>query len=169
MTDELSDAFGMSLDGAYEDIVGTVTVGPVCPRFLGARAFDVFHINSPRGALGMVIHEVIHFLWFDRWRELFRDDPAEYETPHLKWLLSEMAVEPIMRDGRLSSRNPYFPRENGGCVYGYFYDMLVGGAPILGTLNDLYRAGGMRALMEEGYRYCLLHESEIRAHIAGRA
>ncbi len=28
---------------------------------------------------------------------------------------SEMVVESIMRDRRLSSINPYFPRENGGC------------------------------------------------------
>ena len=40
-----------------------------------------------------------------------------------------MAVEPVMRDERLSSINPYFPREEGGCVYPYFYDMVLDGKP----------------------------------------
>ncbi|MFR5786273.1 MAG: hypothetical protein ACLUHE_03445 [Christensenellales bacterium] len=49
------------------------------------------------------------------------DNYDEYERPSLKWILSEMVVESVMRDERLSSINPYFPRENGGCVYPYFF------------------------------------------------
>ena len=59
------------------------------------------------------------------------DNYDEYERPSLKWILSEMVVESVMRDERLSSINPYFPRENGGCVYPYFFDMMVDGKPIL--------------------------------------
>ena len=96
---------------------------------------------------------------------LFGDDYDEYERPSLKWILSEMVVESIMKDERLSSINPYFPRENGGCVYPYFFDMTVGGEPILDTLDAMYRSRNIEDFMLNSYAYCQEHEAEIREHI----
>ena len=110
----LADVFQMPLAGRFQNIIANITLNPICPRFLAERTFDVFYRNSPRGALGMSLHEVVHFLWFDRWRSLFQDDPSEYETPHLKWLFSEMAVKPILGTPGLAERNPYYPNE---CLY----------------------------------------------------
>ena len=163
--DALSEAFDTDTRPLFNDLVGNITLNPICPRFLAARCFDVFYKNSERGALGMALHEVIHFLWFDGWHRHFGDSYAEYETPSLKWILSEMVVEPIMRDERLSSINPYFPRENGGCVYGYFQDMVIDGAPILDTLDALYRKLPITDFMEVSYGYCQQFEKEIRRHI----
>ena len=84
----------------------------------------------------------------------------------MKWILSEMVVESIMRDPRLSAINPYFPREHGGCVYPYFQDMVLEGQPALDTLDAMYRQrDGIRVFMAESYAWCLHHEAEIRAHI----
>lgn len=52
-----------------------------------------------------------------------------------------------VRDERLSSINPYFPRENGGCVYPYFFDMMVDGKPILDTLDAMYRSQNIEDFM----------------------
>lgn len=163
--DALSEAFSMDTRSVFNDLTGNVTLNPVCPRFLKAHCFDIFCKNSERGALGMALHEIIHFLWFDRWHRHFGDDYAQYETPSLKWILSEMVVEPIMRDLRLSSINPYFPRKNGGCVYGYFQDMIIDGKPILDTLDGLYRKHTITDFMEASYCYCQKFEKEIRQHI----
>lgn len=161
----LSDAFGVDCANLFNDLRCHVSMNPICPRFLEERRFDIFYLNSERGAIGLSIHELIHFVWFHVWHRLFGDGWAEYETPSLKWILSEMAVEPIMRDDRLSSINPYFPRENGGCVYPYFFDMEAGGAPILNTLDGMYRAQGIEDFMKSSYAYCQAHEAEIRDHI----
>jgi len=161
----LTDAFGADCAALFNDLRCHVSMNPVCPRFLEERRFDVFYLNSERGAIGLCIHEIIHFVWFHVWRRLFGDSWEEYETPSLKWILSEMVVEPIMKDPRLSSINPYFPRENGGCVYPYFFDMEVGGAPILDTLDEMYRTRGIEDFMESSYAYCRRHEAEIRSHI----
>ena len=135
-----------------------ITLNPICPRFLKERRFDVFYRNSPSGALGMALHEIVHFLWFDRWNALFHDDPAEYETPHLKWIFSEMCVRPILGEPRLAERNPYYPGE---CVYEYFYTMTVGGRPVLETMEELFAQRSMDQFMVDGYRYCQEHEAEI--------
>ena len=113
----------------------------------------------------MSIHEIIHFVWFDVWHSLFGDSFEEYERPSLKWILSEMAVESVMSDPRLSSINPYFPGESGGCIYPYFFDMEAGGAPILDTLDEMYKNEDIRSFMRDSYAYCLEHEREIRGHI----
>lgn len=165
ITAALSDAFEMDCNSILNDMVCNISMNPICPRFLETHSFDVFHLNSERGALGVAIHEIIHFVWFYVWNQLFGDSYDEYETPSLKWILSEMVVEPIMRDERLSSINPYFPRENGGCVYPYFYTMKIEGKPILNTLADMYRSMTIAEFMKESYAYCITNETIIRQHI----
>ena len=118
ISDALSDAFEVTSSDLFNDLRCNVSMSPIEPRFLNKHSFDVFYLNSDKGAIGESIHEIIHFFWFYVWNRLFTDSYAEYERPSLKWILSEMVVESIMRDPRLSSINPYFPREQGGCVYG---------------------------------------------------
>jgi hypothetical protein len=154
-----SDAFGVDSKTLFNDITVNITLNPISPRFLKERSFDVFYLNSEKGALGVSLHELIHFLWFHVWNGLFGDDYSEYETPNLKWVFSEMAVDAIMRDERLSSINPYFPS---GCVYEYFYAMTVGGKPILETLHGLYEKLPINEFMKQGFAFCQKHEGEIR-------
>ena len=163
--DALSEAFELDTRSVFNDLVGNITMNPVGPRFLKARCFDIFYKNSERGALGVSIHEVIHYIWFYVWNRHFDDSYEEYETPSLKWILSEMVVESIMHDKRLSSINPYYLRENGGCVYRYFQNMVIDGKPILETLDQFYKKNRIHDFMERSYRYCMNHEGEIRAHI----
>ena len=163
--DALSDAFELDARSLYNDLTGNITLNPICPRFLKERRFDVFCKSSEKGALGMSLHEIIHYFWFYVWNGHFGDSYEEYEMPSLKWMLSEMVVEALMSDRRLSSVNPYFPRENGGCVYPYFFDMMVDGKPILDTLDAMYRSQNIEDFMRSSYAYCQEHEAVIREHI----
>ena len=165
ITAALSDAFGVDCASLFNDIRCNVSLNPIEPRFLKERCYDTFYLNSERGAIGGGIHEIIHFVWFYVWNRLFEDRYDEYERPSLKWILSEMVVESVMNDERLSSINPYFPRENGGCIYPYFFDMVIGGKPILDTLDAMYRSQSIGDFMRSSYTYCQEHEAEIRDHI----
>lgn len=165
ITDALSDAFGVDCGELFNDLRCSVSMNPISPRFLRERRFDIFYLNSEKGAVGQSIHEIIHFLWFYVWNRLFKDSYDEYERPSLKWILSEMVVESIMKDERLASINPYFPREQGGCIYPYFFDMRVGGGLILDTLDDMYKSMSIESFMQNSYAYCREHEAEIREHI----
>lgn len=158
----LGDIFRMPLAERFQNIRANITLNPICPRYLKERTFDLFYRNSPGGALGMALHEVVHFLWFDRWSGIFHDDPAEYEAPHLKWLFSEMAVKAILGDPKLAVRNPYYPDD---CVYAYFGTMIVEERPILETTEELFSRGSIERFMVEGYRYCQEHEAEIRRQV----
>ena len=165
ITAAMSDAFGVDCGSLFHDLKCNVSMNPIEPRFLKERCFDIFYLNSERGAIGESIHEIVHFVWFYVWNRLFRDSYDEYERPGLKWILSEMVVESVMKDPRLSSINPYFPREQGGCIYPYFFDMKVGGTLILDTLDEMYRSQCIEDFMKNSYAYCQEHETEIRGHI----
>ena len=165
ITTALSEAFGVDCTSLFNDIRCNVSLNPIEPRFLKEHSYDTFYLNSERGSIGGGIHEIIHFVWFYVWNRLFEDRYDEYERPSLKWILSEMVVESVMKDERLSSINPYFPRENGGCIYPYFFDMVIGGKPILDTLDAMYKSQCIEDFMQNSYAYCLEHEWEIREHI----
>lgn len=165
ITAALSEAFGIDCEKLFNDLRCNVSMNPISPRFLQERCYETFYLNSERGAIGVGIHEIIHFLWFYVWNRLFGDSYEEYERPSLKWILSEMVVESVMRDERLSSINPYFPREEGGCVYPYFFNMMTDGKPILDTLDAMYRSLSIEDFMRNSYTYCQKHEKEIREHI----
>ncbi|MCL2592675.1 MAG: hypothetical protein FWD82_04845 [Defluviitaleaceae bacterium] len=160
--DAFSDAFGIDCKNNFNDIVGNITLNPICPRFLDKREFDIFYLNSERGALGIALHEIIHFVWFDVWQNYFKDNKEDYEIPHIKWIFSEMAVYPIMRkDARLSEINPYYG--SNAAVYPYFYTMKIENEPILETLYKMYcNSSNIIEFMESGYTYCLKYEKEIR-------
>lgn len=162
----LSDAFQVDTHQLLNDLRAEISLNPVSPRFLKDQYFQVFYLNSERGALGISLHEMIHFLWFHVWNQIFHDNYDEYERPTLKWILSEMVVECIMRDERLSSINPYFPRENGGCVYDYFQDMRLGDKMALDVIEEYYQCGNIRKFMQDSYAYCQKQEEEIRVHIS---
>lgn len=165
ITAALSEAFSIDCTGLFNDLRCNLSLNPIEPRFLKEHCYDTFYLNSANGAIGGGIHEIIHFIWFYVWNQLFGDSYDEYERPSLKWILSEMVVESVMRDERLSSINPYFPRENGGCVYPYFFDMMVDGKPILDTLDAMYRSQNIEDFMRSSYAYCQEHEAVIREHI----
>lgn len=165
ITGALSDAFGIDCTSIFNDIRCNISLNPIEPRFLKEHSFDIFYMNSESGAIGECIHEIIHFIWFYVWNKVFQDSYDEYENPSLKWIFSEMVVESIMRDERLSSINPYFPRENGGCIYPYFFTMRTSDGLALDILDKMYREKDIRAFMKDGYEWCKLHENEIRSHI----
>lgn len=165
ITAALSDAFGVDCTHLFNDIRCNLSLNPIEPRFLMERCYDVFYLNSEQGAIGESIHEIIHFVWFYVWHQVFGDSYEEYERPTLKWILSEMVVESVMKDERLSSINPYFPREQGGCIYPYFFDMVVDGQPILDTLDVIYKSQSIEKFMRNSFAYCKGHEAEIREHI----
>lgn len=71
--DALSDAFELDARSLYNDLTGNITLNPICPRFLKERRFDVFCKSSEKGALGMSLHEIIHYFWFYVWNGHFGD------------------------------------------------------------------------------------------------
>jgi len=165
ITDAFSDAFQMDCSALFPDLCCYISMNPISPRFLRKKNFEVFYMNSEKGAVGLALHEITHFLWFHMWHQQFHDSYDEYESPSLKWILSEMVVEPILSDPRLQSINPYFPREEGGCIYPYFFDMKVNNLMVMDVIHEMYQTQKIAEFMKTSYEFCEKHEAEMRKHI----
>ena len=163
ITASFEDIFDLDLTGVFNDLIAETSFNPISPRYLSEHRFDHFYLESERGAMGTALHEITHFIWFLRWQNHFKDRADEYETPHLKWILSEMVVEPVMQKSGLAELNPYCASES--CVYPYFYSMRIDNTPILETLSAMLDKNPITDFMEVSYRYCQKHEREIRQQI----
>lgn len=153
------EIFNMNLDNEFNSMKGNISLNPICPRYLNTNTFDIFYLNSERGALGLALHEITHFIWFKKWQEIFKDNPEEYEYPSLKWIFSEMVVESILSDERLKALNPY----TGENVYEYFYKLKLDGELVLDILDKLYKENSIKDFMERGFEFCKAQEALIRS------
>lgn len=157
----ISEVFEVDCHNMLDNITGMITLNPICLRFLDTHTFDVFYKYSEKGAVGTAIHEVIHFMWFNVWQKHFQDTAVEYETPNIKWVFSEAAIDTITRnDKRLSEKYPYT-----NYAYTYFYDITINGLQLLDILNNIYKDSNIIEFMEKGYELFLAHENNIRKHM----
>ncbi|MFQ6704385.1 MAG: hypothetical protein ACLRFP_04880 [Alphaproteobacteria bacterium] len=163
LNDAYSSAFDMDCSGILNDMVGLVGLNPICPRDLSDNSFSVYYYFDPNYAVAVALHEITHFVWFNAWQKHFHDDEEEYNFPHLKWLLSELVVETIIRNSeiaKLISPPQYI-------AYDYFYRMDIDGKPIFDTLHDMHtNRKSFTDFMETAYDWIRKNEPELRAKIA---
>ncbi|HRY62452.1 MAG TPA: hypothetical protein P5056_01640 [Candidatus Paceibacterota bacterium] len=90
----LSDLFETSWP-IDKQITGSVTMMPIFPRFLNTYSFYIGYGSLPRN-IETAAHEIVHFLWFKKWKEIFPEiSRNQYESPNLAWRLSEI-IDPII-------------------------------------------------------------------------
>lgn len=145
------------------DMQALVGLNPVCPRDLSENSFSVYYKDSDRDVIETALHEITHFVWFYFWQKYFNDDYEEYDHPHLKWLVSEIVVETIIRNSELidliSSDTKYI-------AYSYFYNMEINGEQLFDTMKNLFiNRKNMKDFMLSSYNYCKENEKELRKKI----
>ena len=93
-----------------------VNLNPVWPRYLNEKCFDVNLDATDEYLLSASVHEIIHFIWFEIWKDNFTQiNRKDYDYPNLSWLISEIAIEPIFRFSKLKDLS------NANPAYDYFY------------------------------------------------
>ena len=102
-----------------KDIVATVGIIPVCPRYLDEFSFSV-HDDIPDNILiETCAHELCHFLWFQKWKKLYPNyNKDDFESPSKIWEYSEMVVDPILNSEEFVS---LFGKKT-RYAYDYFYE-----------------------------------------------
>lgn len=128
----IESVFNINL--AEKNIKAGIMFNQVCPRYLEEFAFEIYYGASAKYNLQTCIHEIIHFYYFEKWKEVFTNyDSKTFEAPHLIWLLSEMSIDAIFKSTSLKK----FLTDNMP-AYQYFYSASINGKPILLTLKNLF-------------------------------
>ena len=126
-------------------VEGRININPICPRFYDTWSYDVWCDSSPMDALVTAIHEITHFLWFDKWKQVFPNwKRSDFERPAISWLFSEIAIDAIFY-------NSYFIELSGDKpAYYYFYDVELEGMNMIKLFRKLYKENSIEDFMKLG-------------------
>jgi len=135
-----------------------VSLNPICPRFLDERAFDVYWRKSPGEMKETCLHEILHFIWFEKWKEVF-PIPIQrgFEAPHLVWKLSEMVPWTVLNDERIQKIFRHTPS-----VYEEWKFKQIEGKPLLEHIQGIYNQRKSFAdFIKLSWKFVQKHEKEI--------
>ena len=96
----MSEICETNWDG-IENIDIFLGVNPIAPRNLQRKYFAVPVYESEESLLKFCSHELLHFIYFKKFHEIFGDKYETYEYPHSNWVLSEILAPVILSDGEL--------------------------------------------------------------------
>ena len=167
VADKLNTAYASAFDNDCVNILNNMTaqvgLNPICPRNIEHHSFDIYHYFESDYAMSTALHEITHFVWFYFWHKHFKDKCTEYDFPQLKWLLSEIVVETIIRNSQINDliEQPKY------IAYSYFYDMTINDELIFDTMKKLYLGRkDIYDFMEKSYDWIKKNEQELRTKIA---
>src|SRR3989344_4942719 len=52
-------------------IFARISLNPICPRYIKQRTFDLFYKQKPQYMKSVAIHEILHFIYFEKWKKVF--------------------------------------------------------------------------------------------------
>lgn len=119
-------------------ITGYISILPICPRYLKNFSFSLDFKKNVADARVTIAHEILHFIWFKKWLEVFADiSPKEYECPHLVWRLSEV-MDPIILHSYPEICKLIKPKSWG---YNSFKNLKIGDKSMTEYFNQIYSDG----------------------------
>lgn len=157
-----SSAFNNDCGDILNDMVANVGLNPICPRDIEKHCFDIYHCFEIQYAMSVALHEITHFVWFYFWQKHFHDDISEYDFPNIKWLLSEIVVETIIRNSEINDliKQPQY------IAYSYFYDIKINDELIFDTMTKLYlKRKDIYDFMDKSFDWIKNNETELRIKI----
>ena len=123
---------------------------PVFPRCLDDFSFSVCTDLDDYKILGVCAHETLHFLWFEKWKQIHPETPKyEYDSPYLVWQYSEMVTDPILNNKPFSKKFNF--NERG---YDSFYELEDGSIKVMDKLRNIYSENiPIEEKIDKGFNY----------------
>ena len=141
--DKVGDKFLRILSSHFETdwprnkkiIMAFISINPICPRFLDKWSFSVRY-KRPEYLKKIVCHEIIHFLYFKKWKEVFpKATRKSFDSPHIIWKLSEI-LAPIILNYHPEIQKIVKIYSPG---YKEFQDIKIGNKKLIPYFEDLYK------------------------------
>lgn len=124
------------------ELLWQVDLCPNCPRSIEDWSFRI--PASPDWSLkdfqSLAIHEILHFLWFDRVQQLdnirIKESSNDDDPIYLKyWYLSEIVIDPILNDTQMTRDKDIKWKS-----YNEFYKICLDGRPLMQTIKDQWES-----------------------------
>jgi hypothetical protein len=139
-----------------------VTLNPICPRWIKQRTFDLFYKFNMQKMKAVSLHELLHFIYFEKWKEIFpKTNEKEFEGPGLVWELSEMVPPIILSDKRMQKILRHTPS-----VYNEYKTLKIKNKPILEYLQKFYdNRRDFEDFLTTSWRFIKTYEKEINSKL----
>lgn len=146
----LSSYLGIDWPNNVNEIVATVGLIPVFPRYLDNFSFSISTGVDKFQLLEVCAHETLHFLWFEKWKKMHPETQRyEYDSPYLVWQYSEMVTDPILNNKPFSEMFDF--NERG---YDSFYDIDDNGCKVMDNLRKIYSKDiSIEEKINKGFEY----------------
>jgi hypothetical protein len=117
-----------------KQIIARISLNSICPRYLKERIFDLFYKDNIKDMKSFAIHEISHFIYFEKWKTIFNNtDEKDFEPPTLIWKLSEMMPGVILNDQKIQKVFKYKFES-----YPEYEKIKLNDKPILAYLQNFY-------------------------------
>jgi hypothetical protein len=143
---------------AEGNITGYLTLNPICPRYLENNSFDSFYDFSTHTMKTLVLHEVSHFIYFKKWKQVFpKISVKAYNGPGLVWELSEMIPSVILSDKRIQRIHRHTP-----VLYSEYKALKIDNKPLIGHLREFYdNRDDFEDFLKNSWKFVKMHEKAI--------
>lgn len=135
-----------------------ISLNPICPRWIKSRTFDIYYKDNLRRMKGTAIHELLHFIYFEKWKKVFpKTEDKEFDSPHLVWQLSEMVPGIILNDFRVRRVFNYKFKS-----YKEYEKIKINGKFLYSYLKDFYKQRkDFEDFLRRSWRFVKKHERKI--------
>ena len=129
-----------------------------CPRDIKERVFTVRITDDIDNMRAVAIHEICHFLYFEKWKQLFNDyNEKHYNIPHIIWYLSEAIIDPLLNNETFTKyTNIEIPS------YQQFYETKINNESIIDRLRKIMKDNSIEEAIKISYEYFLENEEDIK-------
>jgi hypothetical protein len=147
---ELSKYLNVSWPISHKIIDAGVGLIPVFPRYLDSFGFSIGINIDEFGVKKISAHETLHFLWFEKWKELYPNcERKEFDSPYTPWLYSEMVTDPILNSEPLKQILKIEEK-----AYSSFYDIKDGNDYMMDNLKNIYNLNlSIEEKIKNGFEY----------------
>ncbi len=155
---DLSNLLNMKWPDDALDIQARVGIMYACPRYINQRMFDT-NINVDMNKMREIaIHEICHFLYFEKWKKLFNDyDERHYNNPHIIWYLSEAIIDPLLNNDIFKKyTNIEIPS------YRIFYDTIINENSVIDNLRRIVTQESIEQAIKDSYTFFIENEQVIK-------
>ena len=129
-----------------------------CPRDVVTKKLWVSCSMDNTEIIKAALHEMAHFMFYEKWKALCGAPlPRDLGRPSPRWYLEEMAVDPLLNDGRIQRILPLEHR-----AYPQFYSETIDGIAIMDHIKGFYEnRNGIDGFIQEAFRFVEGNIAEI--------
>ena len=136
-----------------ELISGGISLLPFSTRDLKEKRFDVFYKKDIPSILKTTTHELFHFIFFDKWKELFPNTTLEeMDYPNPIWALSEIVLPIMLNDSKVV--DILGMKFNS---YNMFDKDMFNGEKIVDHIQNRYRDNSLEEFLKESNEYIRMY------------